>query len=161
MFIFCFFSSEQQLKAPDGFQQQQQPQYPYMPVDPSYFYQFQIAQYYQQQQHMQYYQQYYEQQQQQQQNENLNDIEEDACREDKNFKQIQKLIRNDQPLLTNRSKAHVKAVFCMNKMIKILPNSPIDGQTAMVDVYSLNDLIDYDGDDKNRVLHEFPGPLIK
>ena len=128
------------------------------PIDP--YYSYQLAQYYQlQQQQVLYYQQYYEQQLQN--NANLEEIEQDACKDDSNLTKIQKIINNDQQVLSNRSKAHVKAIFFMNKMIKIPSNNVRDGQSANVEIYSLNDLVDYEEDENNKKLQEFPGPLIK
>jgi COPII coat assembly protein SEC16 len=134
-------------------------------IDQSYYYSYQMAQYYQQQAF--YYQQYYEHlQQQQQQNQmptpQLDEIELDAIKEDKNFNQIQKIIKNnEQTLLFNRCKTHVKGVFSMNKMIIIEANNPRNGEQALVEIHNLYDIVeDYLNEDVNyKILKEYAGPL--
>lgn len=54
--------------------------------------------------------------------------------------------------------AHVKVSISSGKLIKILPNYPLDGQVASVEIHNLND---YFNDDEFIELNEFPGPLIK
>ena len=122
-----------------------------------------MAQYYQhQQQQALYYQQFHEQQQEVAAN--LDEIELDARKEDANFNQIQKIIKNnEQTLLFNRCRTHVKGIFCMNKVIKILPNNPKNGQPALVEIHNLTDLVEdnYNDDPNYKILQEFAGPLMR
>lgn len=54
--------------------------------------------------------------------------------------------------------AHLKVSISSGKYIKILPNYPLDKQTATVEVHNLQNFFN---DDEFIELNEFPGPLIK
>jgi hypothetical protein len=55
--------------------------------------------------------------------------------------------------------AHVKASISSGKLVKILPNYPLDGQAGTVELCNLESLLHNDED--YQELKRFPGPLIK
>ncbi|KAK4881738.1 hypothetical protein RN001_005057 [Aquatica leii] len=55
--------------------------------------------------------------------------------------------------------AHVKASISSGRIVKVLPNYPLDGQSALVEVANLRDLLTNDSEYKELV--EFPGPLTR
>ncbi|XP_066150746.1 protein transport protein Sec16B isoform X3 [Euwallacea fornicatus] len=55
--------------------------------------------------------------------------------------------------------AHLKASISTGNLIRILPNYPMDGQNAIVDVCNLQSFLENDPD--YIELSSFPGPLIK
>ncbi|XP_017783965.1 PREDICTED: protein transport protein Sec16A isoform X2 [Nicrophorus vespilloides] len=57
------------------------------------------------------------------------------------------------------SSAHVCASISGGKLVKILPNYPMDGQPAMVEINRIEDFLP--GDEELREFLDFPGPLVK
>lgn len=74
------------------------------------------------------------------------------------------MIYEDQTITSQRltpakfPTAHVKVSITSGKLVKILPNYPLDGQTASVEIHSLQNFFN---DHEFSELNEFPGPLIK
>lgn len=75
------------------------------------------------------------------------------------------LIYEEQPSAVQRltptkfATAHLKASIASGRLIRVQPNYPMDGQSAVVDVCNLQTLLEHD---PNYIeLCSFPGPLIK
>lgn len=56
------------------------------------------------------------------------------------------------------STAHVKASIASGNLLKILPNYPIDGQSAAVEIHNLSLILT--NDEEHKELQQFPGPLL-
>lgn len=54
---------------------------------------------------------------------------------------------------------HVKASIGSGQLVKIVPNYPLDGQPASVELCDLQSFLRFDNEFQE--LNEFPGPLIK
>lgn len=55
--------------------------------------------------------------------------------------------------------AHVKASISSGLLVKVLPNYPLDGQPAVIQISSIQSLLTKD--DEYKELTDFPGPLVK
>ncbi|CAH0559554.1 unnamed protein product [Brassicogethes aeneus] len=55
--------------------------------------------------------------------------------------------------------AHAKASIASGKLLRVLPNYPLDGQPALVEVCSLQ--LALQNDEEFRELDSFPGPLVR
>lgn len=54
--------------------------------------------------------------------------------------------------------AHLKVSISSGRFVKVLPNYPLDGQSASVEVRNLQDCF---ADEEFIELSEFPGPLVR
>ncbi|GJQ86246.1 hypothetical protein Trydic_g8945 [Trypoxylus dichotomus] len=60
---------------------------------------------------------------------------------------------------TKFATAHLKVSISSGKLVKILPNYPLDGQSAIVELMNVQNLLTCD--DEIEELSRFPGPLVR